>query len=168
MQRDLITLSENLKKSQRFFAQDPKFITKLKWKENWSPNFSYRHRESSFEELAQKLLPEGCKDFNVQKWWKKNTFFHKRMILLKLFGWRRRMQFWEPRQWTFDKKAGFFPSMSKNDIETIFRGKILHKFILWTLGKQCLQPSRGNLPESWNIYHQRPTVMKKHFSQKET
>ena len=132
------------KKSQRFFAQDPKFITKLKWKENYFPNFSYRHRESSFEELGHKLLPEGCKDFNVQKWWKKNTFFHKRMSFLKLFEWRRRMQFWEPHQWTFDKKAGIFRSMSKNDIELFFRGKILHKIFLWTREKLCLQPSWGN------------------------
>ena len=61
------------RKSQKLFSRDPKIVKKHTSKENYFPNFSYRHIKINFDHHNQKLMSEGCKSIYVRNW-EENTF----------------------------------------------------------------------------------------------
>ena len=113
-------------KIKKISAQDPKRIKKT------FPEVFLLTRKRRSDNTAQKLMPEGCKFLPQVPKVMRKLFFHKQMILLKMFIWTRKTQFRQPRQRNFEKNWKIFRSMSKNDIKRFFRGKILHKISPWT------------------------------------
>ena len=106
-----------LPKGRNLWAQFPKSIKeRIIFKKDFSSKFSKGNVEWTFDHPAKNFPTKRRKCFaDCSKMMWKNDFFLKKIISLKWFLWRGRMNFWQPCWKTFDKRPKCFCSKSTRD-----------------------------------------------------
>ena len=155
-------------KKQNCFSEMSESENNIFWEGNFISKCSCGNVQHSFENPIGSFWTESQKLFAQCLKMLNRNFFQKQMILLKMFLWTCRKQFWQAGHKTFYQLERIFRSMSKNDIKhTVFRGKILHKKSLCTRENSVVNPFKKFSTEGWKVYTEIPKVMKKRFFQKQ-
>ena len=118
---------------------------------SFSSKCSAGHVECSFDNSAEKFLTE----LKYFRWMSENDMKNvssRNLFFLKVVIWTLRMQFWKPRQKSFDNKPEITRSVSQNDFGKVFFSKnLILKLFLWTRFMQLWPPFR-------KLSHKNPKV----------